>query len=77
VLRLRNSRKDSKNIEKKCVKIEQLCIFSLYNRQEFRNIYKILKPGGNFRLSIITSHDAFTLYGHMVNHPIFGSYFEV
>ncbi|XP_050451356.1 juvenile hormone acid O-methyltransferase-like [Cataglyphis hispanica] len=44
--------------------------------QEFENVFKMLKPGGKFHLSMVTSHDAFTLYGHMVNHPIFGSYFE-
>lgn len=37
----------------------------------------MLKPGGKFHLSMVTSHDAFALYGHMVNHPTFGSYFEV
>ncbi|XP_070161666.1 juvenile hormone acid O-methyltransferase-like [Polyergus mexicanus] len=45
--------------------------------QEFENVYRMLKPGGKFHLSMVISHDAFTLYEHMVDHPIFGSYFEI
>ncbi|KAM0726391.1 Juvenile hormone acid O-methyltransferase [Formica fusca] len=44
--------------------------------QEFENVYQMLKPGGKFHLNMVISHDAFTLYKNMVDHPTFGSYFE-
>ncbi|XP_025265857.1 juvenile hormone acid O-methyltransferase-like [Camponotus floridanus] len=44
--------------------------------QEFQNVYKMLKPGGIFHLSMIVSHDAFKIYDYMKDYPFYGSYFE-
>ncbi|XP_072757321.1 juvenile hormone acid O-methyltransferase-like [Anoplolepis gracilipes] len=44
--------------------------------QKFQNIYKMLKPGGCLYIYMVTSHDAFTLYRRMLNHPTYGLFFK-
>ncbi|CAL1682587.1 unnamed protein product [Lasius platythorax] len=58
----------------KCMEIN--CAFGNTTRQEFQNVFDMLKSKGCFHMAFVVTHDALRLYNNMEIHPVYDKYFK-